>query len=572
MKKSIISLLSLAVLMLGCTGVTKAGGCADGSEPIKSISADGSYFVYNCGGSTTSSVNINTTPSGTVKVAMKPDTGDWLNEPIWPTSIKEKLWMKHKGTGPMALGDFDNDGVDDIFILGASKVTGKVMGTNAPACDVNQQSCFSPGPFPLEIYSMKNNETYEKWNKKKQRMETVTGPQGTSVSELVVTNNPIEMSIQSINYLKTADFNGDGVLDFFLPDAGMEIINGQKKSMPGKNDHYYLSQADGTWLESTLTHVTGTGVKRNRGLINFSHGASVGDIDGDGDMDIVVSSIKWVGNNSEILCYVNQGNGHMKVRRCGDQFGYEVELGDIDNDGDLDIIFGGELHGSLKDFGVYDRTPSCSASRCLGAYSGIILNDGKGNFNKRGFEFQEHKNSNGFWYGSVPNISVADLDGDGDLDVIRMLVGDLYVGAAMSIEENIGNGQFKTVLVDEFCKGATSKAEWPYGNEGNKWNCYASEFFLGDFNKDGFVDIVVRVSDYNHKIDNRVKDGTVFLSTGKFTYDTIYSDDKDYPLTDVGLYSGPRTTTSDSSQQDVEDELAAFEAELEAELEAMIVK
>ena len=37
-----------------------AGGCPDGSEPLKSISADGTYFVYNCGGSTTSSsVNIN---------------------------------------------------------------------------------------------------------------------------------------------------------------------------------------------------------------------------------------------------------------------------------------------------------------------------------------------------------------------------------------------------------------------------------------------------------------------------------------------------------------------------------
>jgi hypothetical protein len=37
-----------------------AGGCPDGSEPVKSISADGTYFVYNCGGSTTSSsVNIN---------------------------------------------------------------------------------------------------------------------------------------------------------------------------------------------------------------------------------------------------------------------------------------------------------------------------------------------------------------------------------------------------------------------------------------------------------------------------------------------------------------------------------
>ena len=27
-----------------------AGSCPDGSDPVKSISADGTYFVYNCGG------------------------------------------------------------------------------------------------------------------------------------------------------------------------------------------------------------------------------------------------------------------------------------------------------------------------------------------------------------------------------------------------------------------------------------------------------------------------------------------------------------------------------------------
>ena len=27
-----------------------AAGCPDGSEPVKSVSADGSYFVFNCGG------------------------------------------------------------------------------------------------------------------------------------------------------------------------------------------------------------------------------------------------------------------------------------------------------------------------------------------------------------------------------------------------------------------------------------------------------------------------------------------------------------------------------------------
>jgi hypothetical protein len=334
--------------------------------------------------------------------------------------------------------------------------------------------------------------------------------------------------------------------------------------MPGKNDHYYLSQPDGTWLESTLTHVTGTSVKKNRGLINFSHGSTVGDIDGDGDMDIIVSSINWRGNNGEILCYVNQGKGHMIVRKCGDQWGFEVELGDIDNDGDLDILFGGELHEGIKDFGIYNRTPSCSASRCLGAYSGILLNDGKGNFFKRGFEFSEHKNSNGFWYGSVPNISVADLDGDGDLDVVRMLVGNLYAGVAMTIEENIGNGQFKTILVDEWCKGPESKAVWPTW-EGGEHNCFATDFKFGDFNKDGLVDIVVAGSHVLKDMFNfNIVDGTVYLSTGKFKYDVISPDDENYPLGDVEInYFG---SLSNSSQREVEDELAAFEAELAAEL------
>ena len=31
------------------------GGCPDGSEPVKSVSADGTYFVYNCGGQASSS-------------------------------------------------------------------------------------------------------------------------------------------------------------------------------------------------------------------------------------------------------------------------------------------------------------------------------------------------------------------------------------------------------------------------------------------------------------------------------------------------------------------------------------
>jgi len=32
-----------------------AAGCPDGSEPVKSVSDDGTYFVFNCGGQSSSS-------------------------------------------------------------------------------------------------------------------------------------------------------------------------------------------------------------------------------------------------------------------------------------------------------------------------------------------------------------------------------------------------------------------------------------------------------------------------------------------------------------------------------------
>ena len=577
----IFALLSLAVLMLNCTGVTHAGGCPDGSEPVKSVSADGTYFVYNCGGqssSSSSSSSVASSNTGTIEVAMKPNSGDWMNESIFPWTLKEKLKLKYRHITGIFYGDFDNDGVDDLFVLGvANQNSATVSGTEENgyftkniACDINadidnKYSCYDERN-QIEIYSIKDNVIYKFWNGKKQKIDTLEGIAATNVSGLLVNNNPIEMQTQGANHLKLADFNGDGVLDIFITDSGIGMWDGNEVEVGGKNDLYYLSQKDGSWLESTSTHVTGEGVKNGKGLPNFSHGGSVGDIDGDGDIDVVVSSIKWVGNNSRVMCYVNQGDGHMVVRMCGDQFGYEVELGDIDNDGDLDIVFGGELHGSLKDWNVFDRTPSCSASRCLGAYSGILLNDGKGNFFKRGFEFEEHRNSNGFSYEHVPNVSVADLDGDGDLDVIRMLVGNLYAGVAMTIEENIGNGQFKTVLVDEWCKGPPSKEEWQK-TEGGKFNCFAIGFKLGDFNKDGLIDIVVDAADHLKEMHHhRVVDGTVFLSTEKFTYDTIHPDDRNYPLVDIGDCSLGMCNNISSSQQAVEDELAAFEAELAAEL------
>ena len=53
-----------------------AGSCPDGSEPVKSISDDGIYFVFNCGGanepssSNSSNVNSNTKALAGIDIEM----------------------------------------------------------------------------------------------------------------------------------------------------------------------------------------------------------------------------------------------------------------------------------------------------------------------------------------------------------------------------------------------------------------------------------------------------------------------------------------------------------------------
>ena len=51
--KKLLLLLALTFLSVQ----SFAGSCPDGSEPVKSVSADGTYFIYNCGGQSSSSTN-----------------------------------------------------------------------------------------------------------------------------------------------------------------------------------------------------------------------------------------------------------------------------------------------------------------------------------------------------------------------------------------------------------------------------------------------------------------------------------------------------------------------------------
>jgi hypothetical protein len=168
------------------------------------------------------------------------------------------------------------------------------------------------------------------------------------------------------------DFDGDGKLDIYL-------VNGGGTDDDNTNRLYYNNG------DETYTDMAGSSNVADGGQ---GRSVTMGDIDGDGDLDIFLANV-----NDEKL-YYNEGNGVFTDVTVSSGIAIEADnnvqsvvLGDLDGDGDLDIFV----------------SP-------YGEASWIYLNNG----GLQGFEklpsvFSDTENKRGR--------ALGDLDGDGDLDV-----------------------------------------------------------------------------------------------------------------------------------------------------------
>lgn len=136
-----------------------------------------------------------------------------------------------------------------------------------------------------------------------------------------------------------------------------------------------------------------------------------GDIDGDGDNDILVANGRhWPGQNR---IFINDGRGIFTVEKdlgSNRETTYATELADLDNDGDLDIAVGNDM-----------------------APNAIFLNDGQGNFTPNG--------SFGETYSPTRNLTLADLNRDGAIDILIT-----NRGRTNEICLNDGTGNFQETM------------------------------------------------------------------------------------------------------------------------------
>jgi FG-GAP-like repeat len=237
-------------------------------------------------------------------------------------------------------------------------------------------------------------------------------------------------SVLGVLTVLLGDLDGDDDLDVYaaICCGGVVSSDREKKLIP----------ADSLiWLNDGSGNFTDSGQRLGH---QGAQAAALGDLDGDGDLDVyaandsaVIDARGSLERNQPDQVWINDGRGHFKDsgQRLGQFASTAAALGDLDRDGDLDALVAtrgpavvwindgaaqftdsGQRLGDQRADAAWlvdlDRDGDLDAFIRASESSSIWLNDGEGRFSRSRQEL------------NIPQhyaTALGDLDGDGDVDL-----------------------------------------------------------------------------------------------------------------------------------------------------------
>ena len=314
---------------------------------------------------------------------------------------------------------------------------------------------------------------------------------GVEKGKFVLIDNILSDSREKLYFDTDINFGGGSIqANDFNNDGKLEIMISTQNNHENGNGGYSTNVP----VKIITFNENGTIIEQQVGEPMGVHDSTCGDVDNDGDVDLLV----WLFSDPNIttrpFLYLNDGSGNFTLTNNFESFeGLEsilnnqgpypvisVEFYDIDNDNNLDIICG----YSLDDFADTNFDYGLEKIR-------IYWGDGTGTFNFIN-GFTDLTSTSNPYVGpnsvgtTVLGIGIFDYDNDGDFDIVSSVTPN-YGGYLLQLYEQTNTREFLDVTSSKF-DVFTESFPRNQGTDGDFPNFYYPRFY--DKDNDGDFDIV----------------------------------------------------------------------------------